>query len=76
MVGVGSGIVIRNMARVAIGRCAREPVRMALHAVHANVLAGQRERRRIVIEGGVRPRAFIVAPVSYTHLTLPTSDLV
>ena len=55
------GRIVRHVARVAVGRGAGEAVGMALHAVHRGMLARQRERRGVVVEGGRVPVPLIVA---------------
>ena len=49
------------------------------HGVERPQVAGERERSRVAVKAEAyvaltKPR--VIEPVSYTHLTLPTSDLV
>src|SRR5690606_27801910 len=54
-------VVIREVAGITAGGRAREPVGVALHAVHAGVLAREREVGDVVIEGSVVPGTFVMA---------------
>ena len=60
MIGCCGRRVIRHVAGVTVRWRAREPVGMALHAVHRGVLTRERERCGIVVEGGRVPVAFIM----------------
>ena len=61
VVRIGGAVVVRQVARIARGRCARVAVRVALQAVHVRVRSRQREARRVVIEGRRLPGALVVA---------------
>ena len=56
VVGIGSSVVIRNVARIAIGRCGgKAGVVVTLVALQSGVRASQRERSFRVIEYRTRP---------------------
>lgn len=60
VVRVRSTVVIPHMAGVALRRGASVPVRMALDATRARVLAGQRESGVVMVKGGRNPGRGIV----------------
>ena len=53
VVRVRGRVVVGEVTGITVGRCSSEPIAVALQTVHVRVRAGERERRGVMIEGGV-----------------------